>query len=92
MTKKKQFFTYKGRPLVRSGNTIYYGDLSEEAVVMMQIMAKENIKELPVATSVNVQLLLTDESIPLMERIIKRSNQPSLYAALDIATIWLDRA
>ena len=35
---ESSFFTYKGRPLVRSGNTIYYGKMSDEFVIVMQIM------------------------------------------------------
>ena len=30
--------TYKGRPLVRCGNEIYYGSLSDPYVVFMQVL------------------------------------------------------
>ena len=35
--KKSEFFTYKGRPLVRNKDTLYYGDMSDNYVIMMQI-------------------------------------------------------
>ena len=35
----EQFLTYKGRPLVRGGNTIYYGNMSDEYVCMLQILS-----------------------------------------------------
>ena len=39
MAEEKEFLTYKGRPLVRNGNTLYYGDMSEEFVIMIQIVS-----------------------------------------------------
>ena len=30
---------YKGKPLVRSGRTVYYGDPSEDYVAMLQILS-----------------------------------------------------
>ncbi|MBQ5321183.1 MAG: hypothetical protein J6K88_03890 [Oscillospiraceae bacterium] len=86
------FFTYKGRPLVRSGNTIYYGKMSDQYVIVMQIMASEKKGDVDVATRVIIQLWLTDESIPLQERIQKTSEKQSLYDAMDIAAVWLERA
>ena len=39
MANEKEFLTYKGRPLVRKGNEIYYGDMSEKYVILLQIMS-----------------------------------------------------
>lgn len=89
---ESSFFTYKGHPLVRSGNTIYYGKMSDEFVIVMQIMGSEKKQNTDVATRVIVQLWSTDESVPFQERIQKTSEKSSLYDALDIASIWLERA
>ena len=43
MAEKKEFLTYKGKPLVRQGNTIYYGDMADDYVIMMQILAKKEV-------------------------------------------------
>lgn len=86
------FFTYKGRPLVRSGNTIYYGSMEDSHVIIMQIMSSDNKKELDMATRVIIQLWLTDDELPLQERILKTSEKTTLYDAMDIAAIWLERA
>ena len=45
----EQFLNYKGRPLVRGGNTIYYGNMSDEYVCVLQILStkEENGEELP---------------------------------------------
>ena len=36
MAKKGEFLEYKGRPLVRCGNTIYYGSMADPFVVCLK--------------------------------------------------------
>lgn len=91
-SKNDKFLTYKGRPLVRNGNTIYYGDPSENYVIMMQITATKPVGDVEVASKVSVQLLNTDPDVSARERIVKTSEKKGLYAAMDIAEIWLSRA
>ena len=88
----EQFLTYKGRPLVRGGNTIYYGNMSDEYVCVLQILTtkEENGEQMP--DKVQVQLLKTDPEIPIMERFVKNGERRGLYEAMDMATIWLARA
>ena len=57
--KKAPFLMYKGRPLVRKGNTLYYGSMAEPFVIMMQITSTKKVKELDVANKVTVQLMNT---------------------------------
>jgi arginyl-tRNA synthetase len=45
-----------------------------------------------VATKVSVQLQLTDPNLKSRDRVVKRSEKESLYAAIDIGAIWLERA
>jgi len=91
ITKTSDFFSYKGYPLVRNGNTIYYGNMSDEFVVMIQILKTEKLGDLEVATKVKVLRMLTDESLPANERITKSADKEGLYDALDIANAWLSR-
>lgn len=83
---------YKGRPLVRKGNTLYYGSMAEPFVIMMQITSTKKVKELEVANKVTVQLMNTDPDVRPRERIVKKSEKNGLYDAMDIGSIWLDRA
>ena len=48
--------------------------------------------DLKVATKVNIQLQLTDPDLKSRDRVVKRSEKDSLYAAIDIASVWLERA
>ena len=90
--KKAPFLTYKGRPLVRKGNTLYYGSMAEPFVIMMQITSTKKVKELEVANKVTVQLMNTDPDVRPRERIVKKSEKNGLYDAMDVGSIWLDRA
>ena len=89
---EKEFMTYKGKPMVRCGDTIYYGDTADKYIVMLQILDTKKVKDLDVATKVSVQLQLTDPSIKSRDRIVKKSEKDSLYTAIDIAVVWLERA
>ena len=92
MADKKQFLMYKGKPLVRSGNTLYYGDMADKCVIMMQILSTKTVKDLTVADKVQVQLLSTDPDLRMKDRILKKSEKNGLYNAMDIGAIWLERA
>jgi arginyl-tRNA synthetase len=84
--------TYKGRPLRRKDNLIYYGSMSDPYIVLLQVLETKPMKDMQVATRVGVQLQLTDSNVKSRDVVVKRSEKDSLYAALDIATVWLDRA
>ena len=92
MAKNEKFLTYKGKPLVRNGNTLYYGDASENYVIMMQILATKPVGDVEVASKVSIQLINTDPNVSMREKIVKSSEKKGLYAALDIAEVWLSRA
>lgn len=87
-----KFLTFKGRPIVRMGGIIYYGDPGEKYVVMMQVLSSEDFKGIKLSGKISVQLQLTDPDVKATERIVKRTEKDGLYAAMDIADIWLERA
>ncbi len=87
-----QFLTYKGKPLVRNGNEMYYGDMAEPFVVYFKIESTKKVGDLDVAEKVLVQLMNTDPEIRLKDRIVKKSEKMGLYNAMDIGAIWLERA
>ena len=90
--KKEKFFMYKGKPLVRSGNTLYYGDMSDPYVILMQIASTQPGYDMDMAQKISIQLLATDTNLRPKERIVRKSEKIGLYNALDIGSIWLDRA
>lgn len=83
---------YKGHPLQRKDNIIYYGSFSDKYIIMLQILNTKKVNDMDVATKVSVQLQLTDPSIKSRDRIVKKSEKDSLYLAIDVAAVWLERA
>ena len=101
---KKEGLTYRGHPLRRSGNLIYYGSMADPYIVMMQVMetakaepkkpdpsaAPDADQSLNLATKISIQLQSTDGKA--RERVLKKGEKDNLYTAMDFAYVWLDRA
>ena len=86
------FLTYKEKPLVRSGNEIYYGDMSEPYVIRFEILSSKEIDGKEVADKVSVQLLKSDIQLAMDKRIVKETVKESMFDALDFGFVWLERA
>ena len=89
---ESKFLTYKGKPLVRNGDTIYYGNMKDKFVVKMTIKSKKQFEDMELADKVSIQLLSTDQELSPRKRVIKVSEKNGLYYAIDIADVWLERA
>lgn len=81
--------TYKGRPLVRCGNDIYYGSMTDPYIVYLQILTTRQENGIDVADKVHIVLLSTDDSKPLPERIARQANKVGLFNALSFGDIML---
>jgi len=92
MASEKIPLSYKGHPLRRKDNLIYYGTMAEKYIIMLQILDTKKVDDLDVATKVAVQLQLTDPDLKSRNRVVKKTEKDSLYTAMDVATVWLDRA
>ena len=90
MASEKIPLSYKGHPLRRKDNLIYYGTMAEKYIIMLQILDTKKVED--VATKVAVQLQLTDPDLKSRDRVVKKTEKDSLYTAMDVATVWLDRA
>ncbi len=91
MAESTPYLMYKGRPLVRSGNMLYYGNMADDHVVMMQILTTKDANDMKMAEKIQIQLLSTDPETPLPDRILKTVEKVGLYNAMEIADIWLNR-
>lgn len=92
MASEKIPLSYKGHPLRRKDNLIYYGTMAEKYIIMLQILDTKKVDDLDVATKVAVQLQLTDPDLKSRDRVVKKTEKDSLYTAMDVATVWLGRA
>ena len=89
---EKEFSTYKGKPLVRCGDELYYGSMDQRFVIRMQIKTKKEVNGMEIADKVAIQLLCTDPDLSPRKQLVKSSEKNGLYLALDIADVWLERA
>ena len=92
MSEEKNILMYKGHPLMRKDNMIYYGSMADSHIIMLQILESKKVGEEEVASKVSIQLQLTEPNLKSRDRVVKKSEKDSLYAAMDVATIWLNRA
>jgi len=92
MSEEKKVLTYKGRPLMRKDNMIYYGSMADSHIVMLQILESKKVNDIDVASRVSVQLQLTDPAVRSRDRVVKKSEKAGLYTALDVGCVWLERA
>ena len=89
---EEKILTYKGHPLMRKDNLIYYGSMADSHIIMLQVLESKKQGDIDVATRVSVQLQLTDPSVRSRDRIVKKSEKDGLYTALDVGCVWLERA
>ena len=92
MPENNEVLMYKGHPLMRKDNLIYYGSMADEYIVMLQVLESKKLEELDLATKVSVQLQLTDPNLKSRDRVVKKSEKDGFYTALDLGCVWLERA
>lgn len=88
----QEFQTYKGKPLVRCGDEIYYGSMQDPYVIRMQIKSKKTVNGEELADKIAVQLIATDPDLSPRKQLVKSSEKNGMFLAMDIADSWLERA
>ena len=83
---------YKGHPLRRKDNMIYFGSMSDQYIILLQVLDTETYMDMQIANRVSVQLQLTDTEASPRERVVRKAEKDSLYSAMDVASVWLERA
>ena len=92
MADENKVLMYKGHPLMRKDNLIYYGSMADSHIIMLQILETKNVDGTEIATRVSVQLQLTDPNAKSRDRVVKKGEKAGLYTALDFGCVWLERA
>lgn len=86
---EKAFLTYKGKPLLRCGNTIYYGNPEDKYVVTFRLEDQEPLGDLQISKKVIVELKSNEGSRSVL---IRQAERDGLYKALDVGIYWLEQA
>ena len=89
---ENNFLTYKNKPIVKSGNEIYYGDMKEPYVVKFTILSTVKAGENEIPGEVKVELLKSDAQLSDKKKAAKETVKNSFFEALDVGFVWLERA
>lgn len=86
---KQEYLTYNGKPLVRCGNQIYYGNPDDKYVVIFRLEDQEPLQDLQIAKRVVIELKTNEGA---QSRLIRQAEREGLYKAFDIGMFWLEQA
>ena len=81
-----KYLEYKGKPLVREGDTICYGDMNEKCILILEILSykKEEGKDLPD----NVFIQVVDPKN--QTNILRQGSKQGLFEAFELGLVWLE--
>lgn len=85
MANNKLLF-YRGFPLIRSGNTIFYGSAGDAFAAKLTIKETKKIADEEVPNKITVQLLPKN---PADVAKARKGDYIGFYEALDTAHVWL---
>lgn len=83
-----KYLEYKGRPLVREGDTICYGDMNEKCILILEIMSYKKFGDNEIPDKIIIQII--DSKDP--GKIIKQGQKDGLYDAFSLGCVWLEQA
>ncbi len=84
-----KYLTYNGRPLLRCGNEIYYGNPEDKYMVVFRLEDQEPLEDLQIAKRVVIELKTNEGK---RSQLIRQAERDGLYKALDIGIFWLEQA
>jgi hypothetical protein len=83
-----KYLHYMDKPLVREGDTICYGDMSEKCILILEIMSYKEVNGKKVPKNILIQVIDSKDT----SKIIKQGSKEGLYDAFSIGVVWLDLA
>ncbi len=87
--KEPQFLTYNGKPLLRCGNEIMYGNPEDKYVVIFRLEDCEPLEDLQIAKRVIIELKTNEGP---KSQLLRQAERDGLYKAFDLGIFWLDQA
>ena len=83
-----KYLMYKNRPLVREGDTICYGDMSEKYILIMEIFGYKQENGNKVPDTILIQVVESEDQ----NKIVRQGQKNGLYEAFGYGLIWLEQA
>ena len=85
--KKKKFMTYNGKPIIRCGNRIYYGNLEDKLILVLDITETKKVKDHDIASQILIQVMDNTGEFG-KGQVFRKATRDNLYKALDIGEWW----
>lgn len=89
--KKKKLLTYKGKPLIRCGDRIFYGELTDKYILVLDILETKDVQDIKAATKIKIQLMDNTGEFG-KGQVYRKTERENLYKAIDIGEWWLQDA
>lgn len=88
--KKAKVLTYKDKPIYRKGNTIYYGNLEDDLILVLEV---ESSEKNGIQLTKKVKFHIQDNTGELGKGTNYRTGErDNLFSAFDIGAWWLTDA
>lgn len=90
-TKKKKQLTYKGKPVYRQGDRIYYGNLEDDLILVIDITEYKKVAGKKVTKK--AVFSIQDNTGELGKgAVYRKAERDNLYKAFDMGSWWLQDA
>lgn len=83
-----KYLMYRGKPLVREGDTICYGDMNEKCILILEIISYKEVEGKKLPDKIMIQVI--DSKDP--NKIIRQGSYSGLHDAFTMGEIWLGQA
>ena len=81
-----EYLEYKGKPLVREGDTICYGDMEDKCILILEIMSHKQTAEGELPDKILIQVVESKNQA----NILRQGSKSGLYEAFSLGLIWLE--
>lgn len=87
---ERESLIYRGKPLIRDGNVLYFGDFNDNFIARFTILESEKVNDLDMAKKITIELLEKNGDDISKAKLTKKAERTSMWAALDIGIYWLE--
>ncbi len=81
-----KYLEYKGKPLVREGDTICYGDMEDKFILILEIMSYKKTDSGDLPDKILIQVVESKNQ----SNIVRQGSKSGLYDAFSLGVIWLE--
>ena len=85
-TVKGKYLMFQGKPLVREGDTICYGDMEDKCILILEIMSYKKTPEGDVPEKILIQVVDPKNQANIM----RQGSKDGLYEAFNLGLVWLE--